>query len=66
MELIGGFQVDHYGRDGNAYVLIITIEEALEMGGVVLFINTLLLYLLAHKAALSVRFSRSKEQRAER
>ena len=60
MELIGGFQVDHYGRDGIAYVLITTIEEALEMAGLVLFIYALLRYLETRKAALSVRFSQNE------
>ncbi len=60
IELIGGVHADHFGQNDIAYVLITTIEEALEMGGLVLFIYTLLLYLESHEAALSVRFSRNE------
>ncbi len=60
IELIGGVHADHFGQNDIAYVLITTIEEALEMDGLVLFIYTLLLYLESHEEALSVRFSRNE------
>jgi hypothetical protein len=44
MELVGGRHIDLWGRGNMAYVLISTIEETLEMIGLVLFVHALLHY----------------------
>lgn len=45
MEILGGSQADTYGRYSLNYVLISTVEETLEMSGVILFVYALLNYL---------------------
>lgn len=45
MELIGGPIDWQYGRDSPPYALVSTIEEILEMSGVVIFIYALLAYI---------------------
>ena len=45
MELIGGKWADTIGIENLVYVLIVTVEESLEMTGIVVFIYALLQYL---------------------
>lgn len=45
MEMIGGPIDWQFGRDSPPYALVSTIEEVLEMGGVVIFIYALLAYI---------------------
>lgn len=45
MELAGGYYADFYGQQNMAYVLIVSIEEFLEMMGIVVFIYALLSYM---------------------
>lgn len=48
MELIGGGFFEAYGVDNLAYSMIATVEESLEMAGVILFIWTLLKYIVEY------------------
>ena len=45
MELVGGLVVESRGFDAPLYVLVMTIEESLEMIGIMTLIYTLLKYL---------------------
>ncbi|WP_210463530.1 hypothetical protein [Rufibacter roseolus] len=45
MEMVGGWIVENYGREGILYSVIFTIEETLEITGIILLINTLLHYI---------------------
>ena len=48
MELVGGRYADLYGMQNFVYALIATVEEFLEMAGVVVFIFALLSYMSSH------------------
>jgi MFS family permease len=56
MELIGGYIADKYGYT-TIYGLASTIEELLEMSGVVIFINALLNYLQSQASELNFALS---------
>ena len=45
MELIGGYFFQFYGRDNLIYIVIATVEEMLEMSGIIIFIYNLLEYM---------------------
>jgi DMSO/TMAO reductase YedYZ heme-binding membrane subunit len=55
-EVLGGQYARLYGEEGFGYLLIVTLEEGLEMAGVVLWIDTLLRYLAEHYGELRLRF----------
>jgi hypothetical protein len=59
MEMIGGYVWETYGRLSLAYALSTTVEEALEMLGIVVFIYGLLYYIssLAPEVNLQINFS---------
>ena len=48
VELVGGRYADLYGEENFMYALIVTVEEFLEMAGVVVFIFALLSYMSSH------------------
>ena len=48
MELVGGRHADLYGNKNMMYVMITTVEEFLEMMGVVVFIYALVSYMASH------------------
>jgi hypothetical protein len=56
MEMIGGQYVFYNGKEGIQYALMITLEELLEMIGVVIFIYALGSYLIKNIADNSVQF----------
>ncbi len=58
-EMASGPYYEVYESGGNSlpYMVLMTIEELLEMSGILLFIHTLLTYLKAYKPAFSVRLS---------
>lgn len=56
MELVGGYIADKYGYT-TIFGLASTIEELLEMSGIVIFINALLNYLQAQSSELNVALS---------
>jgi len=49
LELLGGFYSSNYGENNLIYSLITTIEETLEMIGIVIFINSLIKFLVLNK-----------------
>ncbi len=61
-ELIEGIHVEIYGKENLLYIALATVEEALEMAGVIVFIRTLLVYLADISGKLEFRFGQfSKE-----
>ncbi len=56
-EMAGGpfFEAHEAGGSGIPYMVLMTIEEVLEMSGILLFIHALLRYLKAYRPAFSVR-----------
>lgn len=58
-EMAGGPYYEVYESGGNSlpYMMLMTMEEILEMSGILLFIHTLLTYLKAYKPAFSVRIT---------
>jgi len=57
MEMVGGSYVTIHGNATAAYAVIATVEETLELAGVVLFIRALLGYLAAMHCTISVRLT---------
>lgn len=45
IELVGGHYIELYGRRDPAYIISVTVEESLEMAGVIVFVHTLLKYI---------------------
>ena len=64
MEMVGGWYWTTYGEWGFGPSLLATTEEALEMGGVVVFIFALLEYLRVHGPTVRIAFG-PKEGRNE-
>jgi drug/metabolite transporter (DMT)-like permease len=48
MEMIGGYYAESHGKDDFQYSMLATVEEGLEMAGVLMLINALLNYLIDH------------------
>ncbi len=57
MELIGGIHDELYGRHNVIYVIYSTIEEVLEMVGIVVFIYALMTYISSEFNDLKIRIS---------
>ena len=57
VEMISASISDKGLRDSLSYALITTIEEALEMFGIALFIYTLLIYIREHMVSVTIKFS---------
>jgi hypothetical protein len=55
MEMVGGRYASRHGVENLAYNLVATVEETMEMAGMVLFIVTLLSYLAATYGPLELR-----------
>jgi hypothetical protein len=55
MELVGGYWVELYSLQNVRYTLIATMEEFLEMLGIVIFIYTLLSYISCYMKGVSLR-----------
>ncbi|OUL34509.1 hypothetical protein BV372_13805 [Nostoc sp. T09] len=53
-EMLGGLYASHYGETNIIYVLMTTIEEVLEMLGIIAFIYALLTYMSAHMKGVDV------------
>lgn len=62
MEMVGGWQVEAHGSKTLAYLLIYTVEETMEMIGMVVFIYTLLLYKSLFGRDLQIHFASGGEQ----
>ena len=67
MELIGGRYADLHGMENLAYSMTATVEESLEMAGVIVFIHTLLNYIADNYQEIRLRldnFEESSQSRA--
>ncbi|PLZ85175.1 hypothetical protein CEN44_22965 [Fischerella muscicola CCMEE 5323] len=64
-EMVGGFYADYYTDTNMIFVLITTLEEVLEMMGVIVFIYGLLSYISSYMNGIDVEFHiiDSKKQR---
>lgn len=56
MEMLGGWYDEKYGPENLGYVTCFTIEESLEMAGVIYFIRALLRYLETQVRVVNVTF----------
>jgi hypothetical protein len=61
-ELIGGAYEELYGRKNLTYNMLATVEESLELAGLIIFIYALLAYLAANYGEVRLRFSGEGEQ----
>jgi hypothetical protein len=59
VEMLSGLQADLYGEENFIYAMIITVEELLEMIGIVLFIHTLWEYLSTEVDEVHLRLGRA-------
>lgn len=57
MEIIGGFVVDTYGKENFVYSICTSIEELLEMLGIVIFVHALFSYITTSLKVSSVKFN---------
>jgi hypothetical protein len=53
-EMLGGYYVNHYQKNDMIYVLIFTLEEVLEMLGMIVFIYALLSYISCHMKIVDI------------
>lgn len=60
MELLGGYYAEHYGLENLPYALITTVEETLELIGILVLIKYLFLYLQDHTGLTSLSLSLKK------
>lgn len=60
MELVGGYYAEHYGLENLPYALITTVEETLELIGILLLIKYLLLYLQNNTGLTALSLSLKK------
>ena len=58
IEMVGGYYHELHGKENLTYSLISTLEESLEMLGLILFIRALLDYLSAHFSEITIIFQR--------
>ena len=58
-ELLGGYYFDIYMQEDVIFKLIATFEETLEIGGMLLFLYTLMAYIDSHHKSLTIRISSS-------
>jgi hypothetical protein len=58
IEMPGGYYAELHGGTNLTYSLITTLEESLEMLGLILFIRALLDYLSTHFSEISINFQR--------
>ena len=58
IEMLGGYYYELHAGESLTYSLITTLEESLEMLGLILFIRALLDYLSVHFSEISINFQR--------
>lgn len=56
LEMVGGRHAELYGQENLAYSLIATVEETLEIAGLITFLRALMLHVAGINPALTVRF----------
>ena len=61
-ELLEGQHAEIFGKDNLTYMVMTSIEEGLEMGGVIVFIGALLAYLEQGYETIQIGFAREQEQ----
>ena len=66
VEMLSGAQADRFGEENLDYALIVTLEEFLEMLGVVVLIRCLLEYIESSLGAMQIQFVRDETVRAIR
>ena len=59
MEMIGGYYAASHGMQNFQYSILATVEEGLEMAGVIVFINALLNYLISHHRQVRIDLNHS-------
>jgi hypothetical protein len=59
-ELIGGGYGDRHGFENMTYAMIVTLEESLEMAGVIVFIHALISYIETHYGEIRFRFQQTR------
>lgn len=59
MELVGGKYGELHGKDDFQYSMLATVEEGLEMAGVIVLINALLNYLISHHRQIRIDLTHS-------
>lgn len=62
VELFGGYYADTYGLDNLGYAMITTVEETLEIAGVLLLLKTLYSYLEQQLAFLRLNLRRAEAE----
>jgi hypothetical protein len=62
MEMVGGYQAYTVGMQNLPYLIIVTVEELLEMLGIVVFIHALLSYINKYFGEVSWKISLGKKQ----
>ena len=62
VELIGGRFAELHGKRNLTYHLLTTVEESLEMGGVILFIWALLVFIADKYKEVAFRFEGVREE----
>ncbi|OKL41705.1 hypothetical protein [Pontibacter flavimaris] len=62
VELFGGYYADTYGLDNLGYAMITTVEETLEIAGVLLLMSTLYSYLEQQLAFLRLNLRRAEPE----
>ncbi|WP_019507541.1 hypothetical protein [Pleurocapsa sp. PCC 7319] len=65
MEMIGGYHSEAYGEENPMYALITTIEESLEMFGIVVFVYALLSYIASYLRVVNLQVSFQKNKKTE-
>ena len=58
IEMLGGYYHELHGNENLTYSLITTLEECLEMLGLILFIRALLGYISGHFSEITINFQR--------
>ena len=56
LELVGGRYAELHGQENMTYSMIVTVEESLEMAGVIVFIYALVKYIADHYEEVRFRF----------
>ena len=61
MELVESYFIGTYGRETFGQALLVTVEEGLEMAGVIILINALLTYIHSYHGEVRLRFAEPKD-----
>ena len=56
IELVSGYYAGKFGTDNLGFNMLASVEEVLEMLGLILFIHSLLAYIAGHYAKIQLNF----------